>query len=172
MASDSQINKVRSEPSLNSKKESPFKKAEDNKEIKEATAGKEAIAEAVDFDESVETTGRVSEVIKDQSEQKGGSATGSGVAPIDPEAIKAKLLKGIPTEKEMRKQIEGEIKKEIKYLHKKAIKLMAVPNGMSFFEMTNLMKKIRELKGLLIQLIKASLENLKTLWLRFVHGVM
>ncbi len=172
MALDSQINKVRSNPSLDSQKESTFKRVEDSKEIKRAAVGKEALAEAVDYDESVETTGRVSEVIKDQSEQKGGSVTGSGVTPIDSETIRADLLKNIPTEKEMKKQIESEIKKEIKYLHKKAVKLMAVPNSMSFFEMTNLMKKIRELKGLLVELLKASLDNLKTLWLRFVHGVM
>jgi len=172
MTSDSQINKVSGNPSLDSKKESTFKNVEDSKEIKRAAVGKEAIAEAVDFDESVEVTGRVSEIVKDQSEQKGGGVAGSGLTPVDAEVIKAGLLKNIPTEKEMKKQIETEIKKEIKYLHKKAVKLMALPTGMSFFEMANLMKKIRELKGLLVQLIKSSLDNLKTLWLRFVHGVM
>lgn len=165
MASDSQINKVGNKPSLGTKKESVFKKTRDSEEIRKAGVGREAIQEAAGYEESIETTGKVSEIVKGQSEQK-------GFTPIDPDTIRANLLKNIPSEKLMRKQIESEIKKEIKYLHKKALKLMAVPNGMSFFEMANLMKKIRELKGLLVQLVKASMENLKTLWLRFVHGVM
>ena len=70
MVSDSQINKVSNKPSLETKKESVFKKTEESKEIRKAGVGREAIQEAADYEESVETTGRVSEVIKDQSEQK------------------------------------------------------------------------------------------------------
>ncbi len=173
MVSDSQINKVSGKPSLEAKKESTFGKIEESKEVRKAAIGKEAIAEAVGYDESVAEMGEVSEVAKERAEQKGAVAgVGAGGVAIDPEAIRASLLKNLPNEKAMRKQIESEIKKEIKYLHNKAIKLMAVPGGMSFFEVANLMKKIRELKGILVELLKYSMENLKTLWLRFVHGVM
>ena len=72
---------------------------------------------------------------------------------------------------EMKEQVEIEIKKEIKYLRKKAMGLLG-PSNLSPFEMANVVKKIRELRGLLHSLVKASFERLKTLWLRFVHGIM
>ncbi|NIA01847.1 MAG: hypothetical protein GWP15_00525 [Nitrospirae bacterium] len=173
MASDLQINKVSGKPSLEAKKESTFGKIKESKEVRKAAIGKEAIAEAVGHGEAVAEMGEVGEVAKERAEQKGGAVrAGAARVAIDPETIRANLLKNLPNEKVMRKQIEGEIRKEIKYLHNKAVKLMAVPSGMSFFEIANLMKKIRELKGILVELLKSSMENLKTLWLRFVHGVM
>ncbi len=72
----------------------------------------------------------------------------------------------------MRKQIESEIKKEIGYLHNKAMKMVKQPGEMNYFEMNNLMRKIRELKGILMMLVKSSVEGLKSLWLRYVHGIM
>ncbi len=174
MATNSQINKVKEKSSLESQGKRFPQKSEANKEVQQASIGKEAYKEAVELGGAVETTGKVSEVAKAGSEQKGGSAVAATKATtaIDPDKIKARLLRNIPSEKVMKRQIEKEIKKEIEYLHKKAVKLMAIPSGMSFFETTNLMKKIRELKGLLVSLLKASLDNVKTLWLRFVHGVM
>lgn len=174
MATNSQINKAREKSSLESQEKRFSRKSETSKEVQQAAIGKEAYREAVELGESVETTGKVSEVAKAGSEQKGGGAvvTAKATTAIDPDKIKARLLRDIPSEKIMKKQIEREIKKEIEYLHKKAIKLMAVPSGMSFFEMTNLMRKIRELKSLLVALVKASLDSVKTFWLRFVHGVM
>lgn len=167
MAADTQINKASEKPSLGAKKEAVSRGVEESKEVR-------TIREAVGYEEAVETTGRVSEAVRKQAEQKGGGmAAGAAQAQvIDPAKIRENLLKNLPNERVMRRQIESEIKKEIKYLHKKAVKLMAIPNSMSFFEMANLMKKIRELKGILVKLVKSSLENLKTLWLRFVHGVM
>lgn len=148
------------------------KKFENSKEVKEAAVGKEAFAEAVDFNESAETTGKVSETLGKVGEDKGGVIGGAKGKIYDPAQIKANLLKSIPSERAMKHQIEREIKKEIKYLHKKAVKMFTSPGRVNYFEMSNLMKKIRELKGILIILAKATLESLKTLWLRFVHGVM
>lgn len=146
-----------------------------SKEMKEAAdIGKSAYTEAVGLDESIETTGRVSEVLKKSAENDGGGvqATSRKTQLMDPAQIRQNLLKNVPDESEMKKQIEREIKKEIDYLHKKAVSMLRSPRRMSYFEMTNLMKKIRDLKGLLIQLVKASLDTLKTLWLRYVHGIM
>lgn len=147
----------------------------DSKEVKEAAdVGRSAYTEAIGLNESVETTGRVGEVLKKSSENDGGGvqATSRKTQVMDPVQIRQNLLKNVPDESEMKRQIEREIKQEIDYLHKKAVRMLRSPGRMSYFEMTNLMKKIRDLKGLLIQLVKASLDTLKTLWLRYVHGIM
>lgn len=172
-------NDIKNKPKENVFSESPeknsIKTSETSKEVKEASIGKNAYREAVGFDEAKETTGKVSEVLQEQGEQKGdgvSQAGGSSSKSHDPAVIRANLLKNLPDEKIMKRQIESEVKKEIDYLHKKAMKMFASPSRMSYFEMSNLMKKIRELKGILLTLAKASLDALKTLWLRFVHGIM
>lgn len=145
-----------------------------SKEVREASdVGKSAYAEAVGLDESLETTGRVSEVLSTK-EGEASPTTGSQKATtkVDPAVIRANLLNNMPSEAVMKKQIEVEIKKEIDYLHKKAMKMFRSPGQVSYFEMNNVLKKIRELKGLLVALLKASFDGLKTLWLRFVHGIM
>lgn len=145
-----------------------------SKEVREASdVGKAAYAEAVGLDESLETTGRVSEVLSTK-EGESAPATGSQktTTKVDPAVIRANLLNNMPSEAVMKKQIEVEIKKEIDYLHRKAMKMFRSPGQVSYFEMNNVLKKIRELKGLLVALLKASFDGLKTLWLRFVHGIM
>lgn len=150
------------------------KETHDSKEIKEASVGKEAYTEALGFDESAETTGKVSEILSKQaSEQGGAGGTGKTSRTVyDPAQIKDNLLKNLPSERAMKRQIEREIKKEIVYLHRRAIRMLHSPGSMNCFEMSNLMKKIRELKGILLTLIKLSIDGLKTFWLRFVHGIM
>lgn len=129
-----------------------------------------------------ETEGRVSEVISEQaSEDKkdigqaaGNQAAGQAMSPnqaVNIELLKQKILQNLPSEKIMMKQIQREIEKEIDYLHQRAMKMLRSQN-VNFFEMNNLLRKIRELKGILIELVKASLDSLKTLWLRYVHGIM
>ena len=146
----------------------------DLKEIREASEiGKAAYVEAVGMNESVETTGKVSEVLKDSGESKGdGVKSGGAKGDITVASVRANLLRKIPKESVMKRQIESEIKSEIKYLHRKAMKMVGAPSSMSYFEMSNLVKKIRELKKLLASLVKASFDTLKTLWMRYVHGVM
>jgi len=148
----------------------------DSKEVKKASVTREAVntVEGAEItSEAAEAVNeRVSESISKSKDQKGDGFTSGGAQPFDPAQIKAQLLKNLPTEKAMRSQIEREIKKEIKYLHRKAIKMISNPSGMSFFEMANVLRKIRELRGLIIKLAKASVEALKTLWLRFVHGIV
>ncbi|MBD3360493.1 hypothetical protein GF366_01690 [Candidatus Peregrinibacteria bacterium] len=167
MPSDSSVNKV-SESSVPSKE--PVLK---EKEVKEAPVGRET-AEAVEgIEAGVETTGRVSEILAEGREKKAGTAAVEAKKPtLTPAQIKAQLLKNVPSESVMRNQIEKEIKKEIRYLHKKAIRMLRSPGKTNYFEMSNLMKKIRELRIILNKLVKASIQKLKTLWLRFVHGVM
>ncbi len=132
-------------------------------------------AEYIDIGESAEIQGEVSEVMKEQSEQKGDGATGKkagGFANLTPAQIKAKLLEQAPVQEVMFKQIKKEIEKEIKYLNKRATRIIRRPGSINAFELNNIVKKIRELKTLLIALARATLDMIKTLWLRFVHGVM
>ncbi len=174
MSNDTKINKPKESGFSETTGKSSPTTPESSKEVKEASVGKNAYREAVGFDEAAETTGKVSEVLQEQDEQKGDgtSISGSSARSHDPAVIRANLLKNLPNEKVMKRQVEAEVKKEIDYLHKKAMKMFASPSRMSYFEMSNLMKKIRELKGILLTLAKASLDALKTLWLRFVHGIM
>jgi hypothetical protein len=72
----------------------------------------------------------------------------------------------------MLKEVKREIEKEIKYLHKRANKIVRKAGAVNAFELNNIVKKIRELRVLLLTLAKATLEAVKTLWVRFVHGVM
>jgi hypothetical protein len=141
-----------------------------------AAEGHEAVQQAdigAEEQESSEAMGNVSESATDKKDKKGdGVKSSSAGSAVDPKQIKAQLLKNLPTDNAMRQSIEKEIKKEIKYLHKKATRMLYSPGEINYFEMNNLMRKIRELKNLLVTLAKASIDHLKTLWLRFVHGVM
>jgi len=127
------------------------------------------------IEDTIETSGEVAEVMSDAtSEDKAGGMSKKSAAAKRKSSIadiKAKLLERMPSEAVMKKQITHEIRKEVKYLHNKAMGIFS-PKNLTPFEMSNLMRRIRELKGLLITLIKMSLDNVKTLWLRFVHGIM
>jgi hypothetical protein len=153
------------------------KKHEDHevKKVAESFAG-EAKTEVLGLDESAETNDKVSEVLsnsKDLASTGGGKKAYASASKKEIEALRVKLLKNLPSEKAMKRQVEHEIRKEIKYLRGKAMGLIRPSyNSMSFFEMANLLRKIRELKGILYSLVKISFERLKTLWLRFVHGIM
>lgn len=158
--------------------ENSHKEYQDDHEIKNASEsfGQTVKTEALGLDESAETNDRVTETLSKNKDHDGsGVATKNGTytpaSKKDIAAIRAELLKNIPSEQVMKHQVEIEIKKEIKYLRKRAMGLLG-PNNMSYFEMANLVKKIRELRGILHALVKASFERLKTLWLRFVHGIM
>ena len=137
----------------------------------ETVSAVEAVGELAEGMESVD--GKVSETMSESRKKASGAKDGKGGSKVvDPAVIRAQILKNIPTQAVMRKQVSKEIRKEIKYLHRKAMKMMTSPGEVSYFEMSNLMKKVRELKGILATLAKATVENLKTLWLRFVHGVL
>lgn len=165
-------------------KNSPPERAEIGRSFEDKSAGEnlrksvdtasrvEALGKLAEGMESVD--GKVAEALGEDRSKMGDNKTG-GFAyrqKVDPAAIRAQLLQNIPDQKAMMMQVSKEIHKEIKYLHKKAMKMMRTPGEVNYFEMSNLMKKLRELKGILADLFRASLETLKTLWLRFVHGLL
>lgn len=154
-----------------------IKSTPDSKEVKEVAESFSGAVESmtgIEDSESAESMGHVSENAGKSRERK-SSGMKSG-AKKDAKAvvaqIKAGLLKNIPAEPIMRKEVEKEIRKEIDYLHSKAMKMVRDPRRSDYFELNNTLKKIRELQKILSQLLKASMEKLKTLWLRYVHGIM
>ncbi len=132
-----------------------------------AEAGREAVEANLDVAENVETNGEISETSTKGKEQKAGGGGQSAIA-----QVKAGLLNNLPAEKIMRAQVQKEINRQIDYLHTKAMKMVRKPGEANYFELANILKKIRELKAMLMDLAKLSFEHLKTLWLRFVHGIM
>jgi hypothetical protein len=142
-------------------------------------AAKDIASSAADTLGTVEPMGRVSEILGEAKENKGDGTSGGAsdgdakakAVTTDPAELRKMLLKNPPSNKVMKKEIEKEIKKEIKYLHKRAMKMLRSPD-VSYFEMNNVVSKIRDLKGILATLLKSSVDGLRTLWLRYVHGVM
>lgn len=166
----STVEKIETAPLVQNAQESVERP--DFKEIKET---KDKFASSVDANlegaESVENVdGNIAEISADGKDLKRDAVGTTGVT-YDPAKIKANLLKNIPIPEVMRAQIKKEIEAEIKYLHNKAMKMMK-SSDVNYFEMSNIMKKIRELKAILLNLAKTSLENLKNFWLKFVHGIM
>lgn len=128
---------------------------------------------------AAETMGVVGEALsenaasfKDNSSAGSSRQAASDSKALTPAQVKNVLLKKIPSERMVRREIEKEIEREIKYLHKKAVKMSRVSGSVNFFEMANILKKMRELREIMANLVKASFDSLKTLWLRFVHGMM
>jgi|GEM_PF-948971 len=138
-------------------------------------AAAQKTAEYVELGESAEVAGEVSEVLSKQRDQQGNGSVGGiskgASAKITAAQIKADLLKKAPSQEVMLKEVKKEIEREIDYLHKRARKALG-GGSFSAFELNNIVKKIRELKALLLTIAKATAETIKTLWLRFVHGVM
>lgn len=137
--------------------------------------------EAMEFAEQIEgvTEGaneRVSEKISEKPSEKKGFAFG-GQQKVSKKGktiaqIKAELLKSLPSEEVMKGQIESEVKKEMRWLKTRSVLIsMGIKQG-SAFELNNIAKKLRELRNILAMLAQAAVDTLKSLWLRFVHGVM
>jgi len=128
--------------------------------------------EGVEAVESAEVSGEVSDIMKKQGEDGKGGSSKKSVKRVTPAQIKAQLLHKAPSEGVMKSQIKREINKEVRYLHRRANRIMRKPGRVNAFELNNVVKKIRELRILLLSLAKAVVNTTRTLWLRFVHGVM
>ncbi len=117
--------------------------------------------------------GNVAENASENREKKSdGASQKKKTTKADPVAIRAKLLEKAPKPQQMARQIEKEIKSEINRLHGRILKMVILPGPIDYHEMNNMVRKIRKLREILRSLLRLSLESLKNLWLRFVHGVM
>ncbi len=137
--------------------------------------------DAIDFAEQIEgvTEGaneRVKENVSEKSSENkgfGGKSTkrvakkGKTIA-----QIKAELLSNLPAEVAMKDQIEAELKKEMRWLKTRSVLISVGLKQGSAFELNNIAKKLRELRSILSILADVAIDALKSLWLRFVHGLI
>ena len=117
-----------------------------------------------------------SEKASEKTSENGSGSVGVGNSSsstsLSSEQLRETLLQRAPDVPVMRREIERAIEKEIADLHNRAMKLMKSSGKVDFFELNNIARRIRELKKLLSTLVKASVDKVKTLWLRYVHGIM
>ncbi|EKD92858.1 MAG: hypothetical protein ACD_28C00317G0018 [uncultured bacterium] len=84
-------------------------------------------------------------------------------------ALKAKLLTALPAKKVMIRDIRQHISKELDDWKVKA--KISQRHG-ALRELSESVKKMRELKKLLRQLLYATTEIIKNIWLKVVHGIV
>lgn len=136
----------------------------------------QALNNAAENVNGIETGGevksRLSEIVSElPPEQKQASQGGTHKThKLTPAQMRERLLANLPTEKHMKEEISVEIEKEVEELKSKA-KSMKFFGPANYFEMNNVMAKIHELNDILASLVTATFEMIKSLWLRFVHGI-
>lgn len=84
-------------------------------------------------------------------------------------ALKAKLLKSPPRTEEMVREIKRHVHEQIQALQSKSKTHEKTGN---FKELSNVVMKIRQLKEILRELLQATAEVIKNLWLKVVHGIV
>lgn len=99
----------------------------------------------------------------------GGSGTGDDDSQGDDSStsVRAQMIANLPTPTNMRKKLGGHIEKEIKQLQKEVNKKAAwAAKPGAAYQVNELYKKIRRLNALLSELMDASAEVLKRLFIR------
>jgi len=149
----------------------------DNDSFSESLQNSDVQAVAGTAIDAVETSGRVSEALSESGGKRPSSmsskgAGSSGTGNKRKLSNSKSLLAGAPSVSVMKRQVEREIRHEIDLLHRRAKKLMRSSSPTSFFELATVARKIRSLKKMLSSLVKSSVNKVKTLWLRYVHGIM
>lgn len=148
----------------------------DNPKTKEGTESqedKEVSQEAAS--DSVDTGSEASEVVdklpaeasEKSSEDKAVSQGGAKGDDDDQAAITASLKKKLPPRRVMKRQVHDALVKQENILLKQARKHS---RSGDFFELNNVLQKIREIRLILADLAKATLENIKKLWFKYVKS--
>ena len=167
-------------PEVKKAPEKPKTKLEERTEALELRF-QEVPEAAAEIMKGVEDGLEVSEIARRVSEVVGEKVSEDSLADFVAKAkakrattqdIKAKLLENPPPEETMKAEITREVNNEIKQLEKKANRIRFSAAKANFFELNNIIKKIRELKNILASLVSATYEALKSLWLKFVHGIL
>lgn len=133
------------------------------------------ILEGVDSGESAEGSGEVSEKASEGVGEHRQSSSGKfqqfqqQLSKEEAEALKLKILQSPPTRKQMVEQIRFHVHREIEQFQKRASQ--AEKQG-RFRDLADAAAKMRELKGMLAQLLNATAEAVKNLWLKVVHGIV
>jgi hypothetical protein len=143
--------------------------------FKETRETADRAAETVGLGEDVETVeamGHVSEKTAGSRDRAGDGGGARDSSALTIEEIREKLLRTAPDERVMRSQIKNEIEREISDLKGRANKILASSKKTDYSELSSILRKIRELNGVVFGLVKTSMENIKALWLKYVHGIM
>ncbi|PIQ77066.1 hypothetical protein COV82_06395 [Candidatus Peregrinibacteria bacterium CG11_big_fil_rev_8_21_14_0_20_46_8] len=162
---------------------SPEKKQEGPQKPKEMDEVKERASEVVGAGvegaeagtaETVETGAeRPSERIREGAGEEGSSGGGTAATQGEEETIeeiRARLLKALPPQKEMVRQIKRTLFKQEKELTKRMHKLQRRSHTTAW-ELTNVVRRLRQIQEYFSILAHATYEVVKNLWLKIVHGV-
>lgn len=97
----------------------------------------------------------------------GGAATGSGKGDDDAVSVRAQAIANLPDTPEMRKELSKYIQKEVKTLRKQIRrKAFRAAKPGSAHQLNELYSKIRRLNSLLSELMEASIDVLKRIFIR------
>ncbi|MBI5152478.1 hypothetical protein HZA39_03000 [Candidatus Peregrinibacteria bacterium] len=130
-------------------------------------------AESISGMEVSEVGEKLSEIVRDlpPEEKAAKPIPRKKSTKLTPQQLKDKLLANLPSEHRMKAEIASEIKREVNNLQSKARNMVYLGGKVNYFELNNILSKIRELTDILSSLIKATFEMIKSLWFRFVHGI-
>lgn len=143
-------------------------KPKESKEVKKKTA--EVLqADGIEDQEGLET-GKVSEQTSEDKSTAPAASGGKTYSNDEIEAIRARLLKALPPQAVMIRQIRKKLVSDEKVLTKRMNKLRKKAH-LHAYEMTKLVMQIRKIKEYFSMLAHATYEMIKHLWLKIVHGV-
>lgn len=155
------------------KLENPHKDGAPHTDIIDSLDALSHVDVATAFEGIAETgTEKISEQRETASEQKGighvQSQTQGAAQQVQSAAIKAKLLERLPAERVMKREIRGNLNGQINHLMKSAKK---AEKRDDYFELNRIVALIRSLKDSLSDLMYATYEMIKNLWLKVMHGI-
>lgn len=135
----------------------------ESKEVHEAKS--EVGAEAGEIIEGAEIpSGKISE--SEKKKKEGDSGGTAGKATTQSTKIEEEKL---PSVKRMSSQVENELKKEIKDLHKKIKSVMKKNGAVDAAQLNTLMARLRQLKEVLASIAYATADAIKEMWYKYVQ---
>lgn len=152
-------------------------KQESPKELTEQQgfAVEQGLPETTEIAEKIEAveipSEKVTENVSEKRDKKGDSAAFASQKASQVKKIREELLKNPPSEKQMRREVEMALGKEIKKLQKQTNAIIYNPANRDFHKLNIVVQKLREFRRILASLAQVTYEMLKNLWLRFVHGI-
>ena len=149
--------------------------AEKPKETKEVKKKAADVLKSSEADEGAEgqegiETGNVSEYAGEDKSYTPAAGGKKNYSDDEIEAIRARLLKALPPQAVMIKQIRKKLVHDEKNLTKRMNKLKRKAH-LHAYEMTTAVAQLRKVKEYLSMLAHATYELIKHLWLKIVHGV-
>lgn len=133
----------------------------DEKEVHEAKT--EIGIEAGEIIEGTELS--ADEVSESEKKKKEGDTGGAAGTKTQTNQIQEEKF---PSVRKMSSQVEKELRKEIRDLHKKVKSVMKRSGNLDAVELNSLMARLRQLKEALAELAYATADAIKDLWYKYV----